>query len=190
MLEPYFAFYDPDFALTTVVLRQNWPERPGAPRGLQVRKLSLADADRSTRMWDKVETDPAYREIARRIWAQDFDKPLPGMDTPEKKRKAIDEQIDKAVAAIAKLRARGVRVVFVRLPSDGEYYAFEEKYLPRAETWDLLLQRTGAPGIHFKDFAELQGYELPEWSHIAAFDAGRFTAALAPLVERELAVTP
>jgi hypothetical protein len=72
-----------------------------------------------------------------------------------------------------------------RPPSSGEYYTYEQKYFPRAETWDLLLKRTGAPGIHFDDYPQLQGYYLPEWSHIAASDAVRFTAALVPIVERE-----
>ena len=59
---------------------------------------------------------------------------------------------------MAKLRARGVPVVFVRLPSDGAYYDFEQKYFPRDKTWDLLLSKTGAPGIHFEDHPQLQGY--------------------------------
>jgi hypothetical protein len=75
--------------------------------------------------------------------------------------------------------------VFVRPPSNGEFYAFEQKYFPRAETWDLLLTRTGLRGIHFDDYPQLQGYYLPEWSHIAAPDAARFTAALVPIVEHE-----
>lgn len=76
-------------------------------------------------------------------------------------------------------------MLFVRPPSVGEYYAYEQKYLPRAETWDLLLARTGTLGIHFEDYPELQGYELPEWSHLSAAEADRFTAALVPIVERE-----
>jgi hypothetical protein len=80
-------------------------------------------------------------------------------------------------------------VVFVRPPSGGEYYTYEQKYFPRDETWDLLLKRTGAPGIHFDDYPQLQGYYLPEWSHIAPSDAVRFTAALAPIFERESKVS-
>jgi hypothetical protein len=56
---------------------------------------------------------------------------------------------------------------------------------PRATTWDVLLQRTGAPGIHFQDYPQLQGYDQPEWSHLSASEAQRFTAALTPLVQRE-----
>jgi len=185
LLEPYFAFYEPDFALATVLARQAWPLRPGMRASTQVRKLSNADADRNTRMWDKLVEDPAYRELAQLIWAQDFGGPLPGMDTPEGKRKAIDTQIAKAAAAIAKLQARGVPVLFLRPPSNGAYYAFEQKYLPRAETWDRLLQGTGTPGIHFEDYPELQDYDLPEWSHLSASEADRFTAALVPIIQRE-----
>ena len=76
-------------------------------------------------------------------------------------------------------------MVFIRMPSAGEYYAFEQKVFPRATTWDLLLKRTNTPGIHFEDYPELQGYELPEWSHLSASEANRFTKAMMPIVQRE-----
>jgi hypothetical protein len=187
-VEPYVAFDDPDFALATVVRRQDWPLRPGMGPHSMVRKLALHDYDRNTRMWDKVVHDPEYRALARSIWAEDFGEPPPDMETPEKAQKVIDGEIDKAVAAIEKMRARGARVLFVRPPSGGEYYAYEQKYLPRAKTWDLLLERTHAPGIHFEDYPELQSYELPEWSHLSAPEAERYTAAIVPLIEREFAL--
>jgi len=183
-LEPVFAFYDPDYALSTVVRRQSWPERPGLHSRMNVRRLAVHDEDRNTQLWDKVATDPEYRALARRVWAQDFNSPP---DDAPKTHKSIDEAITKAAAAIATLRARGVRVLFLRAPSSGEYYAYEQRDFPRAKTWDLLLERTHTPGIHFEDYPELQGYDLPEWSHISPFEAERFTAALVPIVEREFA---
>lgn len=183
-VEPYFAFYDPDFALPAVVLRQDWPLREGMRRETRVRKLMQQEADRNTYMWRKVEDDPRYRALARSIWAENFTgPPPPGMETPAKAAKVAGEQIERAARAVAALRARGVPVVFVRPPSNGAYYAFEQKALPRAATWDALLRRTGAPGIHFEDHPQLQGFDLPEWSHLAASDARRFTAALVPLVD-------
>jgi hypothetical protein len=182
LLEPYFAFYEDDFALATVVRRQDWPLRPGMPQRTRVRKLAESAVDRNTWMWDKVATDPEYRALARAIWAEDFGGPFPNMDTPEKAKKVIDAEIARAKKAIDPLRARGVKVLFVRLPSSGEYYAFEQKYFPRAQTWDRLLAETGTPGIHFEDHPQLQGYELPEWSHASAPEARRMTLALAPLV--------
>lgn len=186
-LEPYFAFYDPDFALNTVVRRQAWLLRPGMKQSTRVRKLMVQQADRNSRMWDKVVHDPAYKALARSIWAEDFGAMPPFLDTVEKRQKAFDEQIAKASAAVAKLRARGVPVVFVRLPSSGAYYDFEQKFMPRAQTWDRLLERSGVAGIHFDDHAQLQGYDLPEWSHLSGPEADRFTAQLVPLVEHEFA---
>ena len=75
----------------------------------------------------------------------------------------------------------------LRPPSIGPYYAMEQKVFPRARTWDVLLRRTGAPGIHFEDYPQLQGYDQPEWSHLSASEAKRFSAALVPLVEDEFA---
>jgi hypothetical protein len=187
-IEPFFAFYDPDYALSTVVRRLPWPDRPGLHARISVRRLAVHDEDRNTQMWDKVVTDPEYRALARRIWAQDFGDPADSVKAkadPAEAQKTIDTAIAKAVAAIATLRARGVRVLFVRPPSAGEYYAYELRAFPRAKTWDALLAATQAPGIHFEDYPELQGYDLPEWSHLSPSEAERFTAKLVPIVERE-----
>jgi hypothetical protein len=185
LLEPYLAFDDPDFALDTVLKRQPWPVRPGTHPREAVRKLANSEADRNTHMWPKLETDPDYRAVARGIWMQMITAPPPPeMATPTALQRVVDTQITRATAAVATLRARGVEVLFVRMPSIGPFYAMEEKVLPRARTWDVLLQRTHAPGIHFMDYPQLQGYQQPEWSHLSAPEAKRFTAALAPIVEQ------
>jgi hypothetical protein len=75
------------------------------------------------------------------------------------------------------------------MPSAGEYLAFENRMFPRARSWDALLASTGAPGIHFEDYPQLrpdlQGYYLPEWSHMTRADGERFTAALYRIIERD-----
>jgi hypothetical protein len=183
LIEPYLAFDDPDFALETVIARQSWPARPGSPWPTQVRKLANHEADRNTYMWSKVADDPHYRELARAIWRQRFP---PATDPPpDKLRKTIQEQIDRAAKAVAKLRARGVQVLFLRSPSDGEYLAYETRLFPRATTWDVLLKASGAPGLHFQDYPELQGYYLPEWSHLTRAEAERYTVALYGLIQRD-----
>lgn len=191
LVEPYLAFDDRDFALETVLARQPWPVRPGTHPRIPVRKLSNSDADRNTHMWSKLVTDPAYRALARRIWSQQWNgPPPPGFETPAKAAAIAQVQIDRAVAAVATLRARGVKVVFLRAPVIGPYYAFEERIAPRAKTWDVLLRRTGAPGIAFTDYPQLQGYDQPEWSHLSAPEARRFTAALVPIVEHDFRDRP
>ncbi len=138
-------------------------------------------------MWRKVEIDPQYRDAGAQHLGRELHRPAAADDGHAGKGAASRwrRRSSAPAKAVATLRARGVRVVFVRPPSDGAYYAFEQKAMPRAQTWDVLLQRTGAPGIHFEDYPQLQGYELPEWSHLTAADAARFTAQLQPLVERE-----
>ncbi len=187
-IEPYFAFNDPDFALQTVLARQPWPERPGKKWFLRVRKLSETEPDRNTHLWSKVATDGDYRALARRVWAQDFE-PSPDDPTPEEALKTEKEQIDRAAKAVARLRARGVGVLLVRMPSTGAYLAYENGEFPRARSWSALLTATGAPGIHFEDYPELrpdlQGYYLPEWSHMTRDSGERFTAALYRIIERD-----
>jgi len=184
-IEPFFAFYYDDFMLVTVLKRAPWPKRAAAPGFNAVRRLSVQEADRNTRMWSKLDTDAAYRELCQQVWAQDFNNPPKDAKALAESKRKLDEQIERTVTATAKLRERGVPVVFVRPPSDGEYYKYEQREYPRATTWDVLLQKTGAPGIHFEDHPELQGLTLPEWSHLSAADAERFTDALCRLLERD-----
>lgn len=184
-IEPFFAFYEDDFRLMTVLKRQTWPARSGLPDFLDVRKLANQEPDRNTAMWSKVENDTAYRDLCRKVWSQFFDVPVPGMETPADRERVGNEQIERTVAAVAKLRARSVPVLFVRPPVDGEYLQFENRDFPRAKTWDVLLARAGAPGIHFEDHPELQGLNLPEWSHLSAADAERFTEALCAILRRD-----
>jgi hypothetical protein len=183
-IEPYLAFDDPDYALQTVLARQPWPQRPGKVWFLNVRKLSETEADRNTHLWSKVATDPQYRDLARRIWLQDF-QPAPDDPTPQEAARTAKEQIERMAKAVATLRARGVKVLFVRIPSAGPYLAFENRQFPRAATWDKLLAASGAPGIHFEDYPQLQGYYLPEWSHMTRSEGERFTAALYAIIVRD-----
>lgn len=184
-VEPYFAFLDSDYALFTVIERQPWPERPGKRSFLHVRKLSVTEADRNNHMWSKVETDAEYAALARRIWAQNFSPPVLKPEEIKENREMGDKEIERTAVAVAKLRARGVPVIFVREPSSGEYLADEERSFPRAVAWDPLLAKTGAPGIHFLDYPEMQHYEIPEWSHLSHASALQYTADLYRILERE-----
>ena len=185
-VEPHFAFDDPDYALPTVLARQAWwPARHGMHAAKPVRKLMVVVADdRASHIWDKLEKDSTYAALAQSIWAQHFTL-LRGMPAPVL-QKTMGEQIRRASAAIAKLHKRNVEVIFVRTPSTGGYLELEDELFPRAKTWDVLLAKTGAPGVHFQDYPELQGFWLPEWSHPAAGDAARFTEALYRIVQRDI----
>ena len=183
-IEPFFAFDDPDYALQTVLARQAWPARPGRDWPTSVRKLSETEADRNTHLWRKVADDRRYLELVRRIWAEGFE-PSDDDPPPAQARRIEKEQIERMARAVATLRARGVKVLFVRMPSSGPYLAYENREYPRQRSWDALLAATDAPGIHFEDYPQLQGYYLPEWSHTTRAEGERLTAALYEIIQRE-----
>jgi hypothetical protein len=187
LVEPWFAFYDPDFALFTVLRRQPLPVR--ADLSYQgVRKIQITEADRNTYLWSKVEKNPAYRMIVRATWAEDFNHPAPTEQEAAENQRTLDEQVSRAAAAVARLRARGIPVVFVRDPSTGDYLNYEDRDFPRKSTWDVLMQKTGAPGIYFQDYPELnQSYVLPDWSHMTRASAERYTEALYQIIEHKFA---
>ena len=68
-------------------------------------------------------------------------------------------------------------MVFIRPPSAGTYYEREQANLPRAKTWDRLLHEADVFGIHFEDYPDMQGLDLPEMSHLTREDAERYTRA-------------
>jgi hypothetical protein len=185
LIEPHLAFYDIDYALIPILRRLRLPPRQGVFDPFEVRKLDIMSKDRNIRMWSKVENDPSYQANAESIWAQYL--PLVVNDEEQFKMQlaSYPRQIDRAVAATEKLRARGVEVIFLRCPSSEHYRESERLNFPRDIAWDVLIERTGALGIHFEDHEELQGYDTAEWSHLTASEADRFTEAVYHVIERE-----
>ncbi len=180
LVEPTLAFYDPDIALFTILRRQPfWPDRAGmTPTLPAVRKLANTRVTRQTDMWNKVSDHEGYREVARNTWLTFLSAPRPDPPPPEVMQKHMQSLRESVVADVKAIQARGGEVVFVRSPSIGPFYEAERGGFPREHTWEPLLAATGAVGIHFEDHADLQDFELPEWSHIRADQTDRFTRAL------------
>ena len=186
IVEPYLAFYHSDYSLFTVTKRQDLLKRDTVFIPSDVRRLATYSKDRSARLFSKVETNEAYANRAKEIWAEEFTQaPPPTAEMIQEMMVSRDVEMAKAVAATNKLQERGVEVIFVRMPSEGIYAEVEPMGYPRAENWDVLIERTGALGLHWEDHAEMQGYWLPEWSHMAGSEADRFTKAFYQLIQRE-----
>jgi hypothetical protein len=99
----------------------------------------------------------------------------------------MEDILARTAAAVERIRERGGRVVFVRYPSTGQVREIERNTAPREGFWERILAETGAPGIHFEDHESLRDFDCPEWSHLTARDAVRFTTALLPLLDGALA---
>lgn len=209
LLEPTFVFVEKgELNLGNLLQQVEMPNRPELLLGYdRVPKLSNDTRERQSKMWAKVVTDTAYAKRVQGIWLGFGARTGPLMrpaDYATKKAEAMaghfaplppplvvgpaerDSFFMEIKSWADQLRQRGGRMIFIRPPSSGMVYRAEEQAFPRKETWDLLLERTGIPGVHFEDYPELQGFELPEWSHLRAEHAPPFTKALARIVQQVL----
>jgi hypothetical protein len=187
-LEEHVAFLkQEELTLDDYLKKLPISNRPGAlvpPQGPPY--FGTTDRERRARMIEECARPGS--ELAKRIqqiWIPLFTPPPPPTYIPKdvfmaKMKDAIETRFHDIIAAVEKLRARGGKIVFVRLPLSGELKALEDKTTPRNQTWDPLLKGTGAPGIYFEDFPELAGFNCPEWSHLSAGDSVEFTKRLVP----------
>jgi len=190
-LERAFAFIDPQTAPKRQMILAPLPLREGMPPRFDPRKLSVSAIDRNTEMWRRVVDDPAYQQEAKDQWLVGIKVLAPppqpdGSPPPPMPDEAIDAIITEVNANIAKIRARGGDVAFLRLPYEGPFAQVEDAAFPRERFWDRLLEKTDSVGVTFHDHLELQGYIIPEWSHLAPREAERYTAALAPIFLSEM----
>ncbi len=178
-LSRHVAFLDDNYSLFALLERRRIPNR-GTIEGpyADVWKLSENLGDRQTVMWSRIETDPYLREHARLAW-HDF-KGVPAPDD------VIAKTVAQATRDAEKIRARGGDVVFVRSPSGGPVRENERIRVPREKGWDVLLRETRSRGVHFEDYAEMQGLDTPEWSHLTRASATRFTSAYVTALVKDL----
>ena len=187
-LEEHVAFLkQEELDLGELLKRLPIPNRPGA---LVPPKLppyfATNDRERRARMIEECANPGS--ELARRIqqiWIPLFTPPPPPTYIPQdvfmaEIGKAIGQRFQDINVAVNKLRARGGKIVFVRLPVTGELKAIEDRITPRGQIWEPLLQQTKAPGIYFEDFPELKNFNCPEWSHLSAGDSVEFSKRLVP----------
>lgn len=183
-LSRYLAFLDNQYSLTELVDQLDLPNRGkiGGPY-LRPWKLSENYAGRQYMLWREIESNERLREHAIRVWTS-RERPPPG-----------EELIARICAdmreAVAKIRARGGEVVFIRPPSAGAYLVREDRNVPRSKGWDRILRETGTFGIYFEDYADMRGLDTPELSHLTREDAVRFTRAyVGVLRERDVRLRP
>jgi hypothetical protein len=186
-LEEHVAFLkQQDLTLEQLLKRLPIPNRPGAQVPPRLPPyFGTVDRERRARMIEECARGGKLATTIQQIWLPIFTPPPPPSYVPKdvfvaKMKDAIEKRFGDTIAAVEKLRARGGKVVFVRLPVSGGLKALEDRTTPRGQTWDPLLQGTGAPGIYFEDFPELAGFNCPEWSHLSAGDSVEFSKRLVP----------
>jgi hypothetical protein len=176
-LSRVLAFLDDKHRLNVLIrqLDQGWRAGVRIPGNERLWKLGSVYDDRQTFLWARDETDPRVQAHQRAIWTDVF-AVMPVGD--------LKRTFERTRVAVAKIRARGGEVVFVRPPSAPALRAVEEKAVSRARGWDALLAHAAVRGIHFADDPAMQGLVLPEDSHLSRACATVFTDAYVRAIAR------
>ena len=187
-LEEHVAFLKPDdLSLEALLNKLPIPNRPGAlvpPRFPPY--FQTEDRERRARMWEKcAEPGSELAKEIQQIWLPLFKPPPPPTYIPKnvfaaEMTKGIQKRFTDVQSAIEKIRSRGGKIVFVRLPHTGGLKELEDHDTPRSKTWDPIIKATRSPGIYYSDFPELAEFNCPEWSHLSAGDSVEFTKRLVP----------
>lgn len=170
-LRRHLAMLDSDESLSTIVQHADPSWRKGAYGPYQdVWKLGRALDDRQYSLWTEIERNTYLRDHVIGNWMMIYGFPGP---SPE----IIAMTEARTRAAVARIRARGGEVVFVRPPSAPRLRALEDKAIPRARGWDRLLPAAQVKGIHADDMPALKGIAIPELSHVSLACSPLFTDA-------------
>lgn len=195
-LERRLAFLQQeDLTLGKLLERLPIADRAGALVGPQLPPYFYTiDRDRRARMVPEsaVVGSPLNRSVTEK-WLPLFSVPPPPSFIPAEQFEAMMGELLEArfrdtARHVARIEARGGRVVFLRLPVTGPLAEREEQLTPRAHTWDRLVRESGVPAIHFAEHAALRAFDCPEWSHLSAEDSVEFTRRLVPHLQDALSV--
>lgn len=195
LLEERIAFLkQEDLALKQLLKQLPIPDRANAHIGPALPPyFYTVDRDRRGRMIEQAAIigSPLQQRVAHG-WLPLFTLPPPPSFIPADKfgemlGRAIEQRFKDTTVQIDRLRARGVKVVFVRMPVSGPLVDKEAAIVPLAAGWGRLVRENGVPAINFEDYPELRSFELPEWSHLSAPDSVEFTKRLVPHLQRALA---
>ncbi|MEP6699639.1 MAG: hypothetical protein ABJB09_07920 [Verrucomicrobiota bacterium] len=186
-LEEHVAFLkQEELTLDDLLKRLPISDRPGALISpSRPPYFGTTDRERRARMIESCARPGKLQDRVKYGWLPLFTPPPPPAYIPRevfmaKMKEATENRFRDITAAVSKLRARGSKIVFVRLPVVSQLKALEDRLTPRAQIWEPLLQRTAAPGIYFEDFPELASFDCPEWSHLSAGDSVEFSKRLVP----------
>jgi hypothetical protein len=186
-LEEHVAFLkQEELTLDDLLKRLPIPNRPYAQVPPRLPPyFGTLDRERRARMIEECARPGKLQSTIQQIWMPLFTPPPPPTYIPteafgKQMKQAVEQRFCDVAAAVQKLRARGGRIVFVHFPHSGDLKKLEDRETPRAGIWDRLLRDTGAPGIYYEDYAELRGFNCPEWSHLSAGDSVEFSKRLIP----------
>ena len=168
-----------DIDLKSLLKRFNTGER-GGPQMPPFYSFADIDLDRNVKMTERTANDTAFAKTVIDVW-NFFGKGAP----PSEKEATMNFFLED----VKKFKERGGNLILLRCPSTEGYRIGESMGQPRAEYWDVLVDKAQVKGYHFEDYESLKHFRCPEWSHLSATDAGIFTTELANIMMKDKALT-
>ena len=193
LLEEHVAFMKQgELTLDALLAKVPLPPRAGTGHPPGPPYFGSLDRERRERMVEQCAQPGPLQDRVKYGWPPLFTEPPPPRYIPPevfhaRMAKAEETRFHDIATSVAKLRARGGKIVFVRFPFAGELKKIEDRDTPRTGPWTRILRDTGAPGIYFEDYPELASFNCPEWSHLSAPDSVEFTKRLVPHLKQALA---
>jgi hypothetical protein len=182
-LESYIAFLEEGkFGISNLLNDLQLPSRPGIfifPS--MPHEFAVANYDRQTSMTPMFLTNPELIKRQTDCWIRLGAANKAHGITGEALENILKEMKD----SVDKIRGRGGKVVFVRMPCSGTYLESETAAYPREEYWEQLLKYTNTPGIHYADYPAIANFVCPEWSHLQPKDVLTFTNELVRILREE-----
>lgn len=195
-LQKSFAFYrdgDENWAddvdLKNLLKNARWGERP-RPLSPPFYNFEEVNVDRNVEMSAKTTNDTTLANSVIRAWELD-EREAEVDDSLEfdKMKKDIEIKKNDVLSYFLKytnqFTKRGGTIVLVRCPSKGKYRKLEQRDFPREHFWDSLVYKSKLLAIHFEDYNQLQGLNLPELSHLSKEDAEYFTLELIKILNEK-----
>src|SRR5687768_10295519 len=197
-LESHVAFLkQEDLTLAKLLEKLPIPNRANAMLGPAFPPYFYTlDRDRRARMYTEaaIVGSPLQQRVANG-WLPLFTMPPPPTFIPLPKfqqmmGQAMEGRFRDTAKHLARLQARGGKVVFLRLPVTGPRVEREEKLAPRAATSVRSLRANNVPAIHCAQHAELSAFDCAAWSHPSAEDSVDCTRRLVPHLQPALHLRP
>lgn len=174
------GWYD-DINLKALLKTIKLPKRTANPDMPPFYRFQDIDINRNVRMKQRVVTDTAFANSIKTVWQFFMSADMP---PPDK-----DGTMAFFLNDLEKFKARGGKVILVRLPSSGFFHDLGTNGLPRKDFWDVLVKKANVPAYHYSDYKELSGFDTPEWSHLSGPDADVFTERFVNILLKDTVIT-
>jgi hypothetical protein len=168
LLSYNLAFVDEAFGIFDLLNRHaQLPPREGAIK-LEWSDWKLGNMyhHRQMDMWAPVEQEGSFDNIQVTNFWRNFiqgDPPPPPV---------IEQMTAKSIEffspLVKKFHQRGGEFIFIRMPSSGLYWEFDQKSNYKQHGWNRLVGSLDVPSIYTPDYPELSSeLDIPEWSHLS-----------------------